>query len=465
MATKNPIKLTDRLAEALTEFADDSEPLSKVQGLHPDKVVAGLFLYVGPRKSVWRFRARRTTRNKSGRRPTIAKSLGTFQTMSMRGTSEIEVTTADARRAALALASDAANDKAPPSKRDAVTFERAWPVYLEKLLRKARDNDKPPRHHDNAKHLGDSLILPQWGKWTLIDMAQAPEDVEQWHAKVTRIHGPVSANRACELIRATYNHRAARDVNLSLDRIPTSSVQWNEEKPSQVALAPKDFKKWRAAWDDLSDIQRGYFLFCLLAGPRPGEAARIRKQNIDRKARAFTLRNVKTPKGRKDIVLPLTKEIEYAIDLALNAPPTSPTITMKGMRGMKRGQVRVVARKKPHHEIIDPDFIFPGCRRMPSRSGLPVAGQALRHTVRTIHAEIGVSDMLSSFLLGHALEGVNKKYTAELIILQGKALRAAQEKVSKHVFKLLGLTLAPLRDGPHKGSWLRQNTRQSRAVK
>jgi hypothetical protein len=42
-------------------------------------------------------------------------------------------------------------------------------------------------------------------------------------------------------------------------------------------------------------------------------------------------------------------------------------------------------------------------------------------------------------LLGHALDGVNQKYTSELIIIQGVALRAAQEKVSKHIFKLLGI--------------------------
>ena len=194
MGDQNPDQLnrTDRRVEASDEYSDETERLSKVQGLHPDKVVAGLFLYVGPRKSVWRFR-RRTTKNKSGRRPTIAKSLGTFP----------EISTADARKAALALASDAANDKAPPSKRDAVTFEKAWPGYLEKLLRKARDKGKPPRHHANAVKLGDSLILPQWGKWTLHAMAQDPEAVEAWHGKVTRVHGPVSANRACELIRAT----------------------------------------------------------------------------------------------------------------------------------------------------------------------------------------------------------------------------------------------------------------------
>src|SRR5260370_607209 len=140
-------------------------------------------------------------------------------------------------------------------------------------------------------------------------------------SQLTRMHGPVSANRACELIRATYNHRAARDVTLSLDRLPTSSVHWNKEEPAQVALAPKDFKKWRTAWDDIaSPVHRGYFLFCLLTGCRPGEAARIRRQDIDRKARTFTIPNAK---AGKDITLPMTREIEYAIGLAIHADLTA----------------------------------------------------------------------------------------------------------------------------------------------
>src|SRR5258708_28780204 len=114
MATRKPIKLKAPYIEALDEFREDNDGLPTTQGIYPDALVAGLFLYVGPRKSVWRFRQRRTTKNKSGRRPTIAKSLGTTS----------ELTPVEARKAALALASDAANDKAPPSKRDAVTFEK-----------------------------------------------------------------------------------------------------------------------------------------------------------------------------------------------------------------------------------------------------------------------------------------------------------------------------------------------------
>jgi hypothetical protein len=47
--------------------------------------------------------------------------------------------------------------------------------------------------------------------------------------------------------------------------------------------------------------------------------------------------------------------------------------------------------------------------------------------------------------MGHALEGVSAKYIAELIVVHGSALRKAQEKISAHVFELLGLKL----DGHH----------------
>jgi hypothetical protein len=420
------------LAKSLEALDDFQEELTN-HGHHPDSELKGLFLHVGPRSMVWRYRRQRM---KNGVRKMAFKSLGSYP----------EVGAEEARKRAVSFAGSVADGKAAPGKRDAVTFEKAWPGYLEKLLRKARDKGKPPRHHANAVKLGESLILPQWGKWTLHAMAQDPEAVEAWHGKVTRVHGPVSANRACELIRATYNHRAARDVTLSLDRIPTSSVQWNKEEPAQVALAAKDFKKWRTAWDDIeSPVQRGYFLFCLLTGVRPGEGARIRKQDIDRKARTFTIPNAK---AGKDITLPMTRQIEYAIDLALDAPPQNPTITMKGLRGMKRGEVRVVACKRPHHEIIDSDLVFPGCRQMPSRTGLPMAGNALRHTFKTLHVSLGISETLSHFLMGHALEGVSAKYIAELIVVHGPALRKAQEKISAHMFELLGLKLGSHDDAP-----------------
>jgi hypothetical protein len=42
--------------------------------------------------------------------------------------------------------------------------------------------------------------------------------------------------------------------------------------------------------------------------------------------------------------------------------------------------------------------------------------------------------------MGHSLQGVSARYTNELMIANSQALREAQEKISRRVFGLLGLT-------------------------
>jgi hypothetical protein len=121
---------------------------------------------------------------------------------------------------------------------------------------------------------------------------------------------------------------------------------------------------------------------------------------------------------------------------------------MKGLRGMKSGEVRVIERKKLHHEIAAPDLVFAGVRQAGHRSGLPVSGNALRHTFRSIAVSLEISEMLISFLMGHSLQGVSARYTNELMIANSQALREAQEKISRRIFELLGLTLGGYHDAP-----------------
>ena len=56
--------------------------------------------------------------------------------------------------------------------------------------------------------------------------------------------------------------------------------------------------------------------------------------------------------------------------------------------------------------------------------------------------------MLISFLMGHSLQGVSARYTNELMIANSQALREAQEKISRRIFELLGLTLGGNHDAP-----------------
>ena len=97
----------------------------------------------------------------------------------------------------------------------------------------------------------------------------------------------------------------------------------------------------------------------------------IRESDIDLAARRLIIRNAK---AGNDISLPITGEIAFALAMAINAPPQ--TITMKGLRGMKPGEVRVIERKKLHHEIVSPRSCFPG--RSSSRPSLRSPGLGQR---------------------------------------------------------------------------------------
>jgi integrase len=95
--------------------------------------------------------------------------------------------------------------------------------------------------------------------------------------------------------------------------LPTSAIEFTKYEPSQVALDFKAYPAWRKAWEALeSPVHRGYHLFCLLTGCRPGEGSRIRLNDIDTDARMFVIRNAK---AGKDINLLITPEIAFAISL------------------------------------------------------------------------------------------------------------------------------------------------------
>ena len=322
-------------------------------------------------------------------------------------------------------------------------FKTAFESYLAHLKAQAEAKGKPPRWWANACKLSEAHIMPQWDGWTLAEMSQNPRAVKTWHAKLSKTI-PTTADHCARLIRACYREEARLDRTLNPAASPTSGIRLGKIKVSKAVLDFPDFSSWRKAWDKIENpVHKGYHLAALLTGCRPTELAMIRESDIDLDARRMIIRNAK---AGNDISLPVTGEIAFALAMAINAPPQ--TITMKGLRGMKSGEVRVIERKKLHHEIAAPDLVFPGVRQAGHRSGLPVSGNALRHTFRSIAVSLEISEMLISFLMGHSLQGVSARYTNELMIANSEALRAAQEKISHRIFELLGLTLFRLHDAP-----------------
>ena len=385
-------------------------------GRWPDLRVRGLYLHLGPRRSVWRFLAQYRV---NGKRSCTFKTLGQWPAMN------VQV----ARKAALIVAGSVAAGTAAPGKRVAMKFAPAFESYLAYLKTKAEQNGKPPRWHDNARKLADRYILPEWGRWSLYDLSQNPRAVRAWHAKIAQ-HAPTTADHCARLLRACYREETRLDRTLP-PALPTSGIRFGKVRVSEKHLDFPDFPAWRKAWDGIeSPIHRGYHLAGLLTGCRPGELARIGRSDVNRAAMILTIRNAK---AGKDITLPITDQVMYALDLALDAPPR--IIVQRGLRGMRCGVVRRVELKRGEE-------VFPGCRQIGHRSGLPVSGNALRHAYRSVATVLGISEMLIHFLMGHALEGVSARYVNELMILRSAELRAAQEQISHRIFELLGLKIA-----------------------
>jgi integrase len=426
-AKRKPRLLDDNHIEALREFADEDPALL---GYYPDSKIFGLTIFLGAKSTVWRFRQQ--SRSK-GKRSSVFKTLGNWPAMDVD----------EARKQALIYSGTVAAGTAAPGKRQAMPFRAALENYLAHLKVQAEAKGKPPRWWANASKLSELHIMPQWDGWTLAEMSQNPRAVKTWHAKLSKTI-PTTADHCARLIRACYREEARLDRTLNPAASPTSGIRLGKVRVSKAVLDFPDFGAWRKAWDAIENpVHKGYHLAALLTGCRPTELAMIRETDIDLDARRLIIRNAK---AGNDISLPITGEIAFALAMAINAPPQ--TITMKGLRGMKRGEVRVIERKKLHHEITAPDLVFPGVRQAGHRSGLPVSGNALRHTFRSIAVSLEISGMLISFLMGHSLQGVSARYTNELMIANSEALRAAQEKISRRIFELLGLTLGGYQDVP-----------------
>jgi integrase len=395
-------KLSDEFIKALREF--------ETYGTFYDRDVRGLRLRLGVHRSTWEYY--RQYRKGGSKVKTLRKKLGHFP----------EMNTITARKEAEKEAGKFADGVVTPGKKEATLFSVAWDRYLAHLERKAIEKGKPPRWRDRAKRLGDKIIRPAFEKWTLIELSKNPAAIADFHAVTTKKNGPVSANHCARLIRACYRRETRLDRTLP-PQLPTSAVDFNKEEASQDALDFKDFPKWRKAWDKIEDapIRKAYHLFCLLSGVRPGEGARLRWSNVRDNEQSFT---IPTAKAGKDIVLPASPEIMAVLRMAREA-------TYDG-----------------HHEVKIADLVFPGCAQISAREALPARGNQLRHTYRTICADLEIDDLISHFLMGHAPAGINQRYVATLILQNGPAMRAAQDRISKRIVNLLGLTLGGHHDAP-----------------
>lgn len=390
-----------RSASAIADFADPG-------ALFWDTGVHGLRLRVGKYRATWSYFKEHSIH---GKRSATCKTLGHYPSMGIDA----------ARAAALVVAGQIADKRIEPGKRAALRLRVAMDSYIAYLRKEVeRKNeiarkqaskadrphiDKPARHAANVAKLRRQFFA-EFENWPLRDLANTPAVVKDWHEKMTRDAGPVSANRAAEVLRACYRYAYKLDIHLP-QRVPTAAIEFNIEKREEVgdAMTRRNFPAWAAAWSKIeSPIHRSFALVNLLTGCRPGELARLQRADVLPRERVFVIRNAK---ASADIRVILSVPIIRALRIALAA-----------------------------HSGAD---VFPGCAQAAHRLPLPARGVELRRTYRTIAADLGVDEMLAHFLMGHAPEGISQRYVSRMMLAAGPAMRRAQGDISREIVRLLGI--------------------------
>ena len=159
--------------------------------------------------------------------------------------------------------------------------------------------------------------------------------------------------------------------------------------------------------------------FSLLTGCRPNEAALLNGGY-----RLPTPRIVfANTKAGADVTVPMTREIAAAL--------------------------RIVSRHAAACRVSQNggDLVFPSCRKS-SRKDKLVKGHALRHTYRTVAAELGIDELLVRLLMGHSLVGVSQAYIAKAALTGGISMREAQRRSASALLPCLRASRACLGFSP-----------------
>lgn len=416
-------------SHAKGEYGNGDERVSSLPIDLIDSKQTGLTIRLGVNRATWAYKA--YGHDDKGKTTRIYEKLGEFRLDPRNGDPlPGHMGTQEARQAAAIWHGDVQKSASKPG--DArITFAEAFADYVEYLRRKvARANverakkgqpEKPARWAGEVERIGKTLLLPQWKDWTLTDMSDTPRAVRVWHAKISDSNGRQIADKCAAIITATY--KKAAEENRKLPGVePCSSVELNGREMHDRGMPFKDFPKWLAAWKKITvepsqfapqwrrnmiaKAKREYALFCLLTGARPGEAARIRWCDVK----------------------PSERVIEVPAAKAGN------TIRIV----MSAAIARVLKRARDIESPTDANaLVFPFCAQVASRLPLPYSGHSLRHTYRTVAADVGIDGIVAHVLLGHAPRNVSEQYISQLVLASGVGLRGSQRKVSARVIELL----------------------------
>ncbi len=309
-----------------------------------------------------------------------------------------EMSLAQARR----LAAKAWAELKPKPAQPGMTLGQAWAQYLEEKPL------APKTKRIYAKNL--ELYLADWKNRTLENLGRDRAGVRARYHEVAKRHGVATAGSVFRTFRAIYRYAARADADLP--PAPTVAVDMQAVCPRDWALPPDELRRWWAAVERLNPLKRTFWLTLLLTGARRGsvEALRWRDVDLDRGVIHFTT----AKRGRAYAIPACGRLVELLRAWREDCPPDE-------------GDWVFPSPQKPGAHIV---------AARDDKRGVASAHH-LRHTYRTVLAELGATPDQARLLLGHSLGGdVSRGYITPHLLVE--SLRPIANAVAERFAGVLG---------------------------
>lgn len=251
--------------------------------------------------------------------------------------------------------------------------------------------------------------LVEWKDRTLAEIGADRVSVRTLCSDVLKRHGKATAAQLIRLLSAIY--RYARKVDPELPEPPTVVVPMPKIKPRDWAMSPDDLRLWWQAVSGLNPVKRMWWLMCLLTGARAGSIEALEWSDVEFQRKLIRFR---VAKGDRPYTVPASDLlIELLGRYREQAPPS---------------QWVFPSPRDPNKHLVDVRDDKRGVR----------SAHRLRHTFRTVLAELGATPDQARLLMGHSLAGdVSRGYITAPLVME--SLRPLANRVAEHYRELLDL--------------------------
>ncbi len=267
------------------------------------------------------------------------------------------------------------------SEQDAYTVKVMCAEYIEDASRELK----------SWKEVDRSLkkyVIPVVGDMAAHEVTR--KDVIAMLDRLNKRGTPVQANRVLSYVRRVFNWAVNKD---KFDiRNPCDRIEPNKEKSKDRALSSAEIRRLIKNMPDsgMAEVYQDLYLFILLTGCRPGEAAGASIDQIDAEAATLTLTNTKN--SRTHIVPLSAKALEIAVKRQDESKWLFPMVT------------------RPNQPIRADSIQRPLKAALPKLKTLPFTPHDLRRSFATGLAELQCPDILISLALNHTVQGITSIY-------------------------------------------------------